>query len=96
MFGAPGGINGIKAIDTRVAKGTKSFGKRGAFQELDAVQDKRGSIDSGAYSGHENMSGLGVSAEQQLLRNGVNGGPGGIYNGRPPREEGLRLGGSPF
>ena len=51
MYGGPAGINGIKAIDTRVAKGgSKSFGKRGAFQELDAVQDKRGSIDSGAYS----------------------------------------------
>lgn len=95
-FGAPNGINGIRAIDTRVAKGSNQRGTRGAFQALDGAQDGRGSIDSGAYSGHENMSGLGVSAEQQLLRNGANGGAHGHFNGRMPREEGLRLGGSPF
>ena len=50
MQGPAGGINGIKSIHTRVAKGSQPFGKRDVFHELDTWQDRRGSIDAGGYS----------------------------------------------
>lgn len=91
-----GGINGIKSIHTRVAKGPTSFGKRDVFNEYDQGPDKRGSIDSGGYS-HQDVSALGVSAEQQLLpgRNGSKHQAAGVQDRRRLGEEGLQVGGSP-
>jgi len=68
------------------------------FQELDTLQDKRGSLDSGPYSNHDGgRNGFGTGAEHHYNghANGSNGKAAGYQNGRHGPTNGLSSNGSP-
>lgn len=94
-----GGIHGIKSIHMSVAKGSKHLGRKEVFQDLDTLQDKRGSIDSGPYSNNDDgPGGFGIGAEHHFngRGNGSNGKAAGIHNGRHGLGNGLYSNGSPY
>lgn len=69
------------------------------FQELDTLQDKRGSLDSGPYLNHDGgRNGFGPGAEHQYNGhgNGSNGKAAGYHDGRHGLGNGLSSNGSPY
>ena len=81
-----------------VAKGSKQIGRREVFQDLDTLQDKRGSLDSGPYYNQDDgPAGFGSRAEQHSngLGNGSKGKAAGYHNGRHGPSNGLYTNGSP-